>query len=237
LQPKAALSALRGYPSLECPDAEIVEIKNNYRSADFSLEETRASAQPMNVDNEIDRQTPPPDAKDGVIDADLLKRSAAGDGTAFHQLVDRHGDRLFRLAKSLVGNAADAEDVLQEAFAGAFRGAGKFEGRSSVKSWLTRIVITQAAKFWRSRRGKRDQPLEGEIGSGDGGAAAVDAKLDLNACLKNLSEEHRQVLVLREIDGMAYDEMAEVLGVPRGTVESRLFRARAELKKRLKDYL
>lgn len=216
------------------------------------MEETRAIAQPMNVDNEIDRQTPASTTGgnstgictgDGAIDASLLKRVAAGDGRAFHQLVDRHGDRLFRLAQSLVGNRADAEDVLQEAFAGAFRGAGKFEGRSSVKSWLTRIVITQAAKFWRSRRGKRDQSLEGEIGSGDGAgadggeSASVDAKLDLNACLKNLSEEHRQVLVLREIDGMAYDEMAEVLGVPRGTVESRLFRARAELKKKLKSYL
>jgi len=202
----------------------------------------------MNVDDEIDRLTPGSTAAgnssgeaDRKVDAGLLRQVAAGDGPAFHKLVDRHGDRLYRLARSLVGNAADAEDVLQEAFAGAFRGAAKFEGRASVKSWLTRIVITQAAKFWRSRRGKRDQPLEGDGGASGGvvsaGTASVDAKLDLNACLQNLSEEHRQVLVLREIDGMAYEEMAEVLGVPRGTIESRLFRARAELKKRLKDYV
>jgi RNA polymerase sigma-70 factor (ECF subfamily) len=208
----------------------------------------------MNVDNEILRPTPesvaPSEnpggdntaaAADRQIDANLLKRTAAGDGSAFHRLVDRHGDRLYRLAYSLVGNRVDAEDVVQEALAGAFRGAAKFEGRSSVKSWLTRIVITQAAKFWRGRRGKRDQPLEAEIGfAGSGsasGTASVDAKLDLNACLQSLSEEHRQVLVLREIDGMAYEDIAEVLNVPRGTVESRLFRARAELKKRLKGYL
>jgi RNA polymerase sigma-70 factor (ECF subfamily) len=174
-------------------------------------------------------------------DEDLLRRSAGGDASAFHQLVDSHADRLYRVAMSLVGNAADAEDVLQEALAGAFRGAGKFEARSSVKSWLTRIVVTQAARFWRTRRGKRDKPLDSEsaaaMGADAGAAPAVDAKLDLQQALQQLSEEHRQVLVLREIDGMSYEEIAAVLGVPRGTIESRLFRARGELKKRLKSYL
>ena len=174
---------------------------------------------------------------DDDLDIELLKQVARGDGLAFHQLVDRHADRLYRVARSLVGNSADAEDVLQEAFAGAFRGAGKFEGRSSVKSWLTRIVVTQAAKFWRSRKGKRDQSIAEDVPVHSGGSASVDAKIDLNASLARLSEEHREVLVLREIDGMAYEEMAQVLGVPRGTIESRLFRARAELKKQLKDYL
>jgi RNA polymerase sigma-70 factor, ECF subfamily len=182
--------------------------------------------------------------KDAALDALLMQRITGGDGKAFHQLVDRHADRLYRVAMSLVGNASDAEDVLQEAFAGAFRGATKFEARSSVKSWLTRIVVTQAAKFWRSRHGKRDQSLEaGGVedepieSPGTGGHSAVDAKLDLQQALRQLTEEHRQVLVLREIDGMGYEEMAQVLGVPRGTIESRLFRARGELKKKLKAYL
>jgi RNA polymerase sigma-70 factor (ECF subfamily) len=187
----------------------------------------------MNADDEIGL----PDDRDA--DAELLRRTAAGSGQAFNQLVDRHADRLYRVAFSLVGNAADAEDVLQEALAGAFRGAKKFEGRSSVKSWLTRIVVTQAAKFWRSRYGQRDISLEPEVNEpmASGGSLAVDAKLDLNAALMQLSTEHREVLVLREIDGMAYEQMADVLGVPRGTIESRLFRARAELKKKLKGYL
>jgi RNA polymerase sigma-70 factor (ECF subfamily) len=195
----------------------------------------------MNVDGEIDpletRSATSPGGGDASLDRELLERTAAGDADAFHRLVDRHADRLYRLATSLVGNAVDAEDVLQEAFAGAFRGAGKFEGRSSVKSWLTRIVVTQAAKFWRSRHGKRDSELQDQAASGSGGFGSVDAKLDLQSCLKQLTEEHRQVLVLRELDGMGYEEMAVVLGVPRGTIESRLFRARAELKKRLKGYL
>jgi len=186
----------------------------------------------MNADEEIG----PLKARDA--DAELLRRTASGSGQAFHQLLDQHADRLYRVAFSLVGNAADAEDVLQEALAGAFRSAKKFEGRSSVLSWLTRIVVTEAAKFWRSRHGKRDVPLEvdGDQPSSSGGTGAVDARLDLNTALQQLSNEHREVLVLREIDGMAYEEMAEVLGVPRGTIESRLFRARAELKKKLKGY-
>jgi RNA polymerase sigma-70 factor (ECF subfamily) len=221
------------------------------------MEENSENAQLMNVDNEIDRlapqSTPPSDGDNPQLDVDrvdvdqvdngLLDRIARGDGRAFHQLVDRHSGRLYRVAFSLVGNVADAEDVLQEAFAGVFRGAGKFEGRSSVQSWMTRIVVTQAAKFWRTRRGKRDKSLEENLEAStgpavdSGGSASVDARLDLQSCLQQLSEEHRQVLVLREIDGMGYEEIAQVLSVPRGTVESRLFRARAELKKKLKDYL
>jgi RNA polymerase sigma-70 factor (ECF subfamily) len=177
-----------------------------------------------------DDENPPTD-----IDAELLKASARGDGRAFHRLVDRHADRLYRVAFSLVGNVADAEDVVQEALAGAYRGAGKFEGRSSVRSWLTRIVMTQAAKFWRSRKGKRQASLEsaGEAPIADAGPNAVDAKMDLSAALQQLSDEHREVIVLREIEGLAYEEMAQMLGVPRGTIESRLFRGRAELKKKL----
>jgi RNA polymerase sigma-70 factor (ECF subfamily) len=197
----------------------------------------------MNVDNETERLTPQSITLQGEgdrqVDVELLHRVAKGDAKAFHQLVDRHSDRLYRLAFSLVGNAADAEDVLQEALAGVYRGAGKFEGRSSVQSWLTKIVVTQAAKFWRTRKGKRDRSLEEDVEHppDSGGSASVDAKLDLQSCLQQLSQEHRQVLVLREIDGMGYEEIAQVLNVPRGTVESRLFRARAELKKKLKDYL
>ena len=170
----------------------------------------------------------------------LLRRAAGGDGRAFRSLVDRHADRLYRLAVQLVGNRTDAEDVLQEAFAGAYKGAGGFRGGSSVKTWLSRILATQAAKWWRDRKGDRTDELDetsGSTGSGAGGGeSAVAAKLDLHAALAQLSPEHRQVLVLRELDGMSYEEMAGSLGVPRGTIESRLHRARAELKRRLTAY-
>jgi len=176
-----------------------------------------------------------------TIDPDmgLLEMAASGDGKAFHQLVDRHAQRLYRLAVSLVGNGTDAEDVLQEAFAGAFRGLAKFEGRSTVKTWLTRILVTQAARWRRDQRRRRTEsadPATLEIGR-EGEQSASGRKIDLQAALALLSPEHRQVLVLREFEHLSYEEMAEVLDLPRGTVESRLHRARGELRERLKSYL
>lgn len=189
-------------------------------------------------------------------DLDLLRRAAKGDGAAFHELVDRHAQPLYRLAYSLAGNAADAEDLVQETLAGAFRGLDRFEGRSSVKTWLSRILVTQVARWRRSRRGKSAVSLQAMDG-GAGGAdeegtgdtmdpSAGDAdetpervarRMDLHAALQKLTPEHREVLLLREFQGLSYEEMAEALGVPRGTVESRLHRARAELKGRLTAYL
>ncbi|CAN5423314.1 sigma-70 family RNA polymerase sigma factor [soil metagenome] len=178
------------------------------------------------------------DDPSNTSDHDLLKRSAAGDGQAFHTLVDRHADRLFSIATSLIGNAADAEDVLQETLAGAFRGLKKFEGRASVKTWLTRILVLQVAKWRRDRKGKQPLPIESaEPPVTHGESAATERKLDLHAALAALSADHQEVLVLREFEQLSYEEIAAVLDVPRGTVESRLFRARAELREKLKAYL
>jgi RNA polymerase sigma-70 factor (ECF subfamily) len=173
----------------------------------------------------------------GPDDLKLLKRAAAGDSGAFHGLVDRHADRLFRLGYSLLGNAADAEDVVQETFSGAWRGSGGFEGRAAVGTWLTRILVTQVAKFHRDRK-RPMQPLDAgrECAGGAHGASASDARMDLQAALQKICPEHRQVLVLREYEHMSYEEIAQVLDVPRGTVESRLHRARAELREKLKAY-
>jgi RNA polymerase sigma-70 factor (ECF subfamily) len=149
---------------------------------------------------------------------------------------------MFALAASLTGNAADAEDIVQETFSGAFRGLAGFEGRASVKTWLTRILIRQAARHRRGaqRRAAASIPLEA-AGETDSGAvcpdAPADARIDVMAAVRSLSDEHRQVILLREIQGLSYDEMAEVLEVPRGTVESRLFRARRQLRDLLKDYV
>ena len=179
-------------------------------------------------------------------DADLLRRARQGDESAYRDMVDRYGDYLFRFAISLVGNEADAADVLQETFSGAFQHARKFKGRASVKTWLSRILFRQAAKYRRSRRRHMTVSLDYDVHpsqSLDTGAVApspeseADARMDIFAVLDRLSGIHREVIVLRELQGMTYDEIADVLNVPRGTVESRLFRARELLKERLKDYL
>ena len=176
-------------------------------------------------------------------DLELVRQAADGDGEAFHALVNRHGRDLFRLAYSLSRSRLDAEDIVQETFAGAFQGLSKFAGRSSVRTWLTRILIRRAAKHWhKSKRLRLAAPLEtvDREAAWDKRTAAttrVDHRIDIAAVLELLSEPHRQVIVLRELQGMSYEEIAQSLGIPRGTVESRIHRARLDLQERLKDYL
>jgi RNA polymerase sigma-70 factor (ECF subfamily) len=173
---------------------------------------------------------------------ELVRRVQQGDPSAFHELVDRHARFLFAVAVSLSGNTADAEDMVQETLAGAFRGLGAFEGRASVKTWLTRILMRQAARHRRHGRRRRaaSLPLEAALDAEAGGSSAdtaADARIDVTAALGALSAEHQQVITLRELQGLSYEEMAQVLEIPRGTVESRLFRARRELQELLKGYL
>jgi RNA polymerase sigma-70 factor (ECF subfamily) len=186
-------------------------------------------------------------------DLELVRAAAYGDHAAFHTLVDRHAQSLFRLALSLTPTRTDAEDLCQETFAGAFAGLKRFNAQSSVRTWLTSILMRQAAKAWhRSRHTRRTVSLEGKAqqegdtasdsswaGSGPTvppEQAAVDRKIDLQQVLGRLDPPYREILLLREMQQMSYEEIAASLGVPRGTVESRLHRARAELKRQLKDY-
>jgi RNA polymerase sigma-70 factor (ECF subfamily) len=192
-------------------------------------------------------ETPRVEGDSEASDLELLRKSAKGSGKAFHALVERHADRLFRLAVSLIGSATDAEDVLQETFAGAYQGLTGFEGRASVKTWLTRILVTQAAKWRRDRKRRagvidhgmldEDEARLAPLAVVPGGVGLVESRIDVLAAVQRLSEEHRDVVVLREFEHLSYEEIAEVLGVPRGTVESRLHRARAELREILKAYL
>jgi RNA polymerase sigma-70 factor (ECF subfamily) len=190
------------------------------------------------------RTVPTDEAHCHDSDAELVRRIHRGDDTAFQRLVDRHGPRLLRLATWMLGNAADAEDVVQETLAAAFRGLGGFRGRSSVKTWLSRILIKRVARLRRYRRVRRALSLEQVLGRagaassrGPAETARADVRMDVAAVLTKLSQDHRSVIVLREMQGMSYEEMSEVLAVPRGTVESRLFRARQKLRELLKDYL
>ena len=178
-------------------------------------------------------------------DWELVRRARQGDETAYRELVDQYAGGLFGLARSLVGNNADAEDILQETLLGAFKGIKGFEGRSSVKTWLAGIAVKQAAMCLRSRSahktvslGQLAEPAESGLRGHkyNEGPSSVDIRADVLAALQTLSVAHREVISLRELEGMSYEEISVVLGIPRGTVESRLFRARRELKDRLKGY-
>ena len=172
-------------------------------------------------------------------DSDLLRSAAGGDEAAFHTLVDRHAPALYRLARSLAATEHDAEDVLQETLIAALKGAGSFDGRASVKTWLSRILMRQAARAWnRERRSRAALPLEmAEPHTQPGsGSVRVDQRLDLWSVLNSLPEDRRQVLVLREVEQLSYADIARVLNVPVGTVDSRLHRARREMRARLEEY-
>lgn len=159
--------------------------------------------------------------------------------------MSRYSDLFHALAFFLVGRSSDSEDVVQETFLAAYESLGSFQGRSSVKTWLSAILLKRAALYQRSRRTRglaRCVSLsESSRALLDGDAAAspiasCEVKMDVRAVLQALQPEHRDIVVLRELEGLSYQEIAQALALPQGTVESRLFRARQELKARLKDY-
>ena len=179
-------------------------------------------------------------------DAELLGQVGQGNQAAFRELVNRHGRYLYGVAHSLSGNAADAEDLVQETLIGALN--SRFRGESTVRTWLVGILVRRAGMLHRTRRRHaRTLSLLSHQSEQAPGAAAelraapessdgTDARLDLSVMLQRLSPEHRQVIVLRELEGMTYEQIAAALDVPRGTVESRLHRAREDLRKRFQGY-
>ncbi|MFI5337564.1 MAG: RNA polymerase sigma factor [Opitutales bacterium] len=182
---------------------------------------------------------PTPDENVGVPDdAALLQRTRRGDQDAFRELVERHGRYLLGIAVALSRNPADAEDLVQETFLGAL--SSTFRGESSVRTWLVRILVNRAAMLrrskWRMALSWSSRPDAGEP-AGSSPVPGSDARLDLAEMLQTLSPEHREVIVLRELEGMTYEEIAAELSIPRGTVESRLYRAREQLRERFKGYL
>ncbi len=173
-----------------------------------------------------------------ISDLELVRKAGQGEDTAFHELVDRYANDLFRLAYSLTGNADDAEDILQETFLGAFEHLRSFKGRSSVKTWLIRILVKQVAKYhryWRIRKTKSIDEIS-ESAKAVLPARNHEFRMDINTMISTLSPHHREVIILRELQGFSYKEIAEALGIAPGTVESRLFRARQDLKERFKGY-
>lgn len=166
----------------------------------------------------------------------------AGDAGAFEGLVLRYQARIVNYASALVHDAGAAEDVAQETFVRAWRGLGRFRGESAFKTWLYRIA-TNVARTHLDRRGRQgriaDRSLDDEdeaLQAGDVPSPAPDAETSLvtreaiDSALAELPEELRTALVLRDVEGLDYKEIAGVTGAPLGTVESRIFRARRHMR-------
>lgn len=175
-------------------------------------------------------------------EARLIRAATAGDPEAFGRLVQKHQDRLVNSLFHLVGNQAEAEDVAQEAFVLAFLKLSSFRGQSQFYTWLFRIARNLSIS--RFRRARKTASLDAaESGGGlqllsdeaapDQRLQSAEAGARVQAALARLSEEHRAILILRELDELDYDAIAEALDLPVGTVRSRLHRARLQLKAEL----
>ncbi|MFG0249313.1 MAG: RNA polymerase sigma factor [Phycisphaeraceae bacterium JB051] len=170
----------------------------------------------------------------------LLTQVAAGNAVAFEQLVHLHADRLYALAYVMLKNRADAEDAVQETFLAVFESASKFQGNATVKTWITRILIKRIARIRRkSKWGKllfvsREPVMDAMPASNR--TEDTQIQIDTMQAIAQLPPEFSSVVMLREIQGFSYAQIADVLNLPRGTVESRLHRGRALLKDKLADY-
>jgi RNA polymerase sigma-70 factor (ECF subfamily) len=171
-------------------------------------------------------------------DHDLIAECLRGQTSAFGQLVGRYQSRLFNSLCRMMGSTEDAEDVAQEAFVHAFQKLHTFRGGSRFYSWLFRIALNSAVSLHR----KRDKATASvEAVREQTGAEPADprphSEPHAQRALGELPEEFRQVLVLREMDEMSYEEISEIVDCPIGTVRSRIHRARLELRERLASLL
>ncbi|MFL5242814.1 MAG: sigma-70 family RNA polymerase sigma factor [Gemmataceae bacterium] len=182
-------------------------------------------------------------ADDNRIIAACLK----GDWAAFGELVGRYQDRLYNTVFRLVGNAEDAHDAVQDAFLNAYLSLDSFKGDSLFFTWLYRIAVNTAISLKRKHRvilsihGSRggdksfDPADPSEAMEPGRGLERAEQEQRILAALNRLSAEHRAVLILKDMEGQKYEEMAEILNVPIGTIRSRLHRARTELREVLEQ--
>jgi RNA polymerase sigma-70 factor (ECF subfamily) len=184
-------------------------------------------------------------------DRELIVLAQKGDKAAFRSLVERHQRRAFAIAMGLVRDENDARELVQEAFLRVYRGLNAFQGSSSFFTWLYRIVTNLAIDLMR-KPGRKDAELqESQSGTDEETEFPLVSRIDgsdpldvmrrqeiagrIQAALDALPPYHRGVILMREVEGMSYEEMAQTMGVSKGTIMSRLFHARQKLQRALAD--
>lgn len=180
-------------------------------------------------------------------DRELVERARAGDSSAFEALVTKYQQRVYNLALRMTCNEEDAFDLAQEAFLKAWRGLETFQYESAFSTWLYRLTSNACLDFLRAQKRKKTVSLTYEDDEGEEtqidvldpaptpeqAALASEDREQLRRALDALDDESREIITLRVIDDLRYDQIAEVLGIKEGTVKSRLSRAREKLKKKL----
>jgi RNA polymerase sigma-70 factor, ECF subfamily len=186
-------------------------------------------------------------------DAEIVRGVLSGDEVSARALIQRYNRRLYRVARSVMGNDTEAEDVLQDAYVRALAALGSFRGESSLATWLTRIVVNEALQRLRQRRSR---PIEAEVSGEMPESAEIipfpvhvstpdpeitmaqrELRVLVERAIDGLPQEFRTVLVARTIEGMSTEETADALGLKAETVKTRLHRARQMLRAALDEHL
>jgi RNA polymerase sigma factor (sigma-70 family) len=193
-----------------------------------------------------------PAADAPVAEMDLVRRAQGGDLAAYDELVKRYQERIYATVYHMTSNHEDANDLAQDSFIKAFQALKSFKGGSSFYTWLYRIAVNKTINFLKQRKNRMHMSLNDldfntennpdlvaliseKTPRRDAGLKELQEKL--NAALLKLSEPHRIVVVLHDVQGMSHEEVAQVMDCNIGTVRSRLFYARQQLQSLLTDYL
>lgn len=185
-------------------------------------------------------------------DLELVRRSQACDTSAYSELVRRYQRKIYALVYNMTSNREDAEDLVQDVFVKAYASLKNFKGDSSFYTWVYRIAVNRTINFLKQRNrraatsldnmdeGVERDPAYVELVARESpfrDATISELQKKLNEALQTLSEKHRAVVVMHDIQGIPHDEIARMLGASQGTVRSRLFYARQQLQNHLKEYL
>ncbi len=184
-------------------------------------------------------------------DAILVDKAKSGDSSAFGELVEKYSNFVYRTVFFDVGNPQDAQDISQEVFIKAYKALSGFRYDSEFSTWIFRIAKNTVFDFLRKKTKNKtisvtdmtgdderkdfDIPDPNEKNDPEKCAISNETRRIVNECIKELSEEHREVIILRDIEGMSYAEISDILSLEEGTVKSRLSRARNALKKKLES--
>jgi len=181
----------------------------------------------------------------------FILRLKANDDAAYDELVRVYHAQIFQVAYRMLGDSSDAADVVQEIFLKVFRNINGFKGESALKTWIFRIALSEILnrlRWWKRRFKHATVSLDDKNGgtgyrlsdvrpTPERALECKEQEVAIQRALGKLSSDHRSIIVLRDIEGFSYTEIAEVLGISIGTVKSRLARARADLKQSLMRYL
>jgi RNA polymerase sigma factor RpoE len=192
------------------------------------------------------------DAPAPVEEMDLVKRARKGDLAAYDDLVRRYQERIYATIYHMTSNHEDANDLAQEAFIKAFQALRSFKGGSSFYTWVYRIAVNKTINFLKQRKNRTQMSLDDLDFNAEHDpdlvalvsdktprreVALAELQEKLNAAMQKLSEPHRLVVTLHDVQGLSHEEIAEIMDCNVGTVRSRLFYARQQLQAYLSDYL